>query len=225
MQRIFKLLALIGALQMGAFAQLIIQSPPRELTERRVYSPTTRRSDMGNGTAVVIDAQGSCNYSTNGTKFQPLRPNSELPEHSIVRTGAGTTDLFLRRMGATIRLEANTEIALDRTSHKLKGDQHEFTTSIEVRKGSILTVVHAIIAGSTLNIKNAAGNTLTGATVGSRYLVSKDSVKPGGPEKLASEYKNESSRKLAALVKQQVELDEVQGLAETSDNSNPGLEP
>lgn len=216
-------IALAGALELGAYAQGIVLAPQPETTIRTL-SPTVRRSGSANGSALAVEVEGVCKVSTNGAKFHNLKPGAELPEHAVVRTASGTVDLFVRRMGATIRLKPNTEVAIDRAARTVKDDQHELTTTVEVHKGSILSVVHANVAGSNFVIKNAAGNTLKDAAVGSRYVVSADAFKEAGSEKLASEMKGETNRKLAAIIREQVELDEVQGLAETSDSSNPGLE-
>jgi hypothetical protein len=222
MQRIFRILLIFSALETGALAQIVVAPPPPPITPTRTVTPLIRFNT--NATAIVLEAQGTCKYSTNGTEFHNLKPGAELPEHIIVHTGSGAVELFLRRMGACVRLQPNTDIVVDRTVQKVK-DQNELNTSVEVRKGSILAVVQAEVAGSRLTIKNAAGNTVTLAKIGSRYKITADSIKEGASEKLASENKGEAGRKLAAMVKEQVELDEVQGLAETSDDSNPGLEP
>jgi hypothetical protein len=225
-QRIIKHLAVIGALQMGAFAQPIVLSPPADMTPERTLNPTIRTTGTASGTALAVEVDGSCKYSIDGKSFHSLKKNFEIPEHATIRTGhSGNTELFVRRMGATVRLHPDTEIAVDRIKIPIKDEQKELKTTIEVRKGEVLTVVHATIPGSTLDIKNAAGETLKNATVGGRYEISANTIQIAGPEKLSFESKGESKEKIAAMIKEQIDMDEVQGLAETSDDSNPGLEP
>lgn len=219
MQLGIRYLALLSALQLGAFAQPVVLAPQTVPTQVRVAAAQVRDS-QSYGAALAVDVSGSCKVSTDGKKFHSLKPNAELPEHAVVRTGpSGTADLFIRRMGTTVRLQPDSEIVLDRS--KRPG---EVTTSIEVRKGDLLTVVYTSIEGSKLVVKNSAGQVLHGDVAGHRFNVAADSIHLAGSEKLASEINGDANEKMAAMIKQQIELDEVQGLAETSDNSNPGLE-
>jgi len=221
-QHIIRHLALLGALQMGAFAQPIVLSPQSVNTE--IKAPSTQiRDSRVLGSAMAVDVEGTCKYSTDGKKFHSVKQGAELPEHAILRTASGTVDLFVRRMGTAIRLQPDTEVVLDRVKGT-KENLPEITTTIGVRKGTMLTVVYSSIPGSKLNVKNAAGQTLKGEFVGGRFNVSADSIQPAGAQKLAFESKGDANAKMAALIKQQIELDEVQGLAETSENTNPGLE-
>jgi hypothetical protein len=207
---------------MGAFAQPIVLSPQSVNTEIKTPSSQIRDSRT-QGSAMAVDVEGTCKYSVDGKKFHSIKQGAELPEHAILRTASGTVDLFVRRMGATVRLQPNTEIALDRAKD-VKNNLPEITTTIDVRKGTMLTVVYSSVPGSKLNVKNAAGQMLKGEFVGGRFNVSADSIQPAGAEKLAFESRGDANAKMAALIKQQIELDEVQGLAETSENTNPGLE-
>jgi hypothetical protein len=219
MQLGIRYLALLSALQLGAFAQPVVLAPQTVPTQVRVAAAQVRDSKT-HGAALVVDVSGSCKISTDGKRFHNLKPNAELPEHATIRTGSSATaDLFIRRMGATVRLQPESEIVLDRS--KRPG---EVTTSIEVRKGDLLTVVYTLIEGSKLVVKNSAGQVLHGDVAGHRFNVAADSIRLAGSEKLASEINGDANEKMAAMIKQQIELDEVQGLAETSDNSNPGLE-
>jgi hypothetical protein len=219
MQRSFKCLTLLSALQLGAFAQAIVLSPQPMSGPTRVVGAQVRDSRTV-GAAMAVDVQGSCKFSKDEKKFHSIKLNSELPEHAIIRTGSsGSVDLFVRRMGATVRLQPDTEIVLDRSKQG-----SEITTSIDVRRGTMLTVVYTAIEGSKFVVRNSASQTLQGDVVGHRFNVSADSIQLAGSEKLAFEIRGDANEKIAAMVKQQIELDEVQGLAETSPNSNPGLE-
>jgi hypothetical protein len=225
-QHIIKYLALAAVLEVGAFAQAIVLQPPSDAAPVRTVAPVIRSPATASGSALTVGVEGSCKYSVDGKNFHTLKANTELPDHAIIRTShSGKAELFVRRMGATVRLHPDTEITLDRAKIPVKDEQNELKTTIQVQKGEVLTVVHATIPGSTLIVKNATGQTLNNASVGGRYDISANAIQTAGPEKLSFETKGESNEKIAAMIKEQIDLDEVQGLAETSESGNPGLEP
>src|SRR5207237_9845150 len=104
-----KYLARAGALQVGAFAQAIVLQPPSDVAPVRTLAPVIRSPATASGTALVVGVEGSCKYSLDGKNFRTLKKNAELPDHAIIRTGhSGNTELFVRRMGATVRLHPDT---------------------------------------------------------------------------------------------------------------------
>ena len=226
MQRIAKHLAILGVLQLGTFAQIIVQEPPPGFNPNVVIPKNSVRLQGKNPpiSAIALDVQGSCKYSTDGKKFRTLKKLTELPKKAVVKTGSsGSAELFIRRMGATIRLEPNSEVILERIEQSGKAEHQELNTKVNVRKGKAVTVVHANIPGSSLDIKNVGGKSVTDPVLGSRYVVSADSVQDAGPETApAADY----NVKMQAAIKEQMELDEVQALAETWKNDqNPGIDP
>jgi hypothetical protein len=227
MQRIAKHLAIMGVLQLGTFAQIIVQEPPPGFSPNAVMSKNSVRLQGKNPpvSAFALDVQGSCKYSTDGKKFRTLKKDMELPKKAVVKTGSsGSAELFIRRMGATIRLEPNSEVILERIQQSGKAEhQEQLNTKVNIRKGKAVTVVHANIPGSSLDIQNVGGKSVTDPVLGSRYVVSANSVQDAGPETApAADY----NVKMQAAIKEQMELDEVQALAETWKNDqNPGLDP
>ena len=226
MQWIAKHLAIMGVLQLGTFAQIIVQEPPAGFNPNVVIPKNSVRLQGKNPpiSAIALDVQGSCKYSTDGKKFRTLKKLTELPKKAVVKTGSsGSAELFIRRMGATIRLEPNSEVILERIEQSGKAEHQELNTKVNVRKGKAVTVVHANIPGSSLDIKNVGGKSVTDPVLGSRYVVSADSVQDAGPETAPA---GDSNVKMLAAIKEQMELDEVQALAETWKNDqNPGLDP
>jgi hypothetical protein len=220
-----------GALSVGTFAQLVVQPPPSGFgtTPSARVETHVRPKPSKPVVAVALDAQGTCKYSTDGKSFHHLKKNMLIPQGATVRTGSsGNTDLFLRRMGATVRVKPDSEVRLDQLEQK--ADQHkELNTVVNVRKGRLFTVIHTNVPGSSLDIKNSAGQSLTDTVAGGRYIVSASSIENAGPEKLpaGASASGEFDEKMSAAIKEQMEFDEVEALAETWANTgvNPGLEP
>jgi hypothetical protein len=174
---------------------------------------------VANAAAVVLNVEGVCKVSNDGTNFRPLKTSAELPEGvTIQTTTSGTADVFLKRMGTTIRLKPNSEITLNRVTHK-KDQREEATTTVNVRKGKMLTVIHANVPGSSLEIKNAAGKTLTDTVAGGHYMVSADKIEKVKASKTFDD-------KTTAAIKDHMDIDELHALTETwKDSENHGSQP
>src|SRR5688572_21861432 len=172
MRRIAKYLALASVLIVGLRAQVIVSQPPEGFTPGRIYAPTARVQDKNPPvSAIALDVKGSCKFSVDGKKFRDLKKNTELPRKAIVRTGSsGHAELFIKRMGATMRVEPNSEITLERDPLPAKDEHQDLNTKVEVRKGKTVTVIHANVPGSALAIKNSEGKSLTDPVLGSRYV-------------------------------------------------------
>jgi hypothetical protein len=224
MQRILSYLAMAGALNMGAIAQVVVLPPQSDIPAHAVIIEPPEMVE--NAVTVVLSVHGNCKVSNDGRKFRDLRKNAELGEGVTIRTGSsGTADLFLKRMGTTVRLKPNSEITLNRTE-QTKDERHELNTIVNVRKGKMLTVVHANVPGSSLDIKNAAGKSLTDTLAGGRYMVSADKIENVSPEQLPAGAAKDFDEKVSNAIKEQIEFDQVQALSETwKDSENPGLEP
>src|SRR5438046_2155560 len=128
MRRILTSLGLAGGVTVGAFAQVISPAPPADYQRSRQpeYALKTHiREEKFPVAASALDVQGPCKYSKDGKSFHPLKKDMQIPEHAVIRTGSsGTADLFLRRMGTTVRLKPDSEISLDRIKQKAKDDHH-----------------------------------------------------------------------------------------------------
>jgi hypothetical protein len=207
---------LAGLLALECSAQVIVSPPPRDFTTHRATKGAVPETSARIA-AIALGAKGSCKYSTDGKRFSKIRKQSEIPEGSIVRTGrTGSADLFLKRMGATVRLKPNSEIRLERTEYATKDNQFEMKSAVEFRKGKMLAVTHANVPGSTLTIKNATGNSLKAPVAGGRYVVSPNSIQDAGPEKLPAGADDETfSPQMTAAIQEQMEFDEIQALAES----------
>ena len=126
--------------------------------------------------AVVLRVRGKCDYSEDGLTFATLKPYRVLSQGAIVRTGEGArADLFFRRMGTTVRLQSGTEVKLERMNRSMKDGAPVMETLIDLRSGRIFTVVRALIPGSTLEIRNAAGRSVVDGGEGmGRYIITAD---------------------------------------------------
>jgi len=211
-------LAILVALDLGVLAQPVVITPPPNAnanTRSFIVEPPEK---VENAVAIVLDVQGDCTISNDGKNFRPLKKSAELGENATIRTSSqSSADVFLKRMGATVRLKPNTEINLNRVIQK-KDQRQELNTTVDVRKGKMLTVIHANVPGSSLEIKNAAGKKITDTTAGSRYTVSADTIEN---TKSSSNF----DQKTSTAIKEQMELDELRAMTETLNTSeNPGLE-
>jgi hypothetical protein len=122
-------------------------------------------------TAVV----GKCEYSADGVAFTPLEKGRVLEQGVTLRAGEGArADLFFRRTGITVRLQAGTEIKLEKMTVATKNGLPVEDTLLDLRKGRIFTVVRSTVAGSTFEIRNAAGRSVVEGSGIGRYIITAD---------------------------------------------------
>jgi hypothetical protein len=218
MKLILNRLAILTALNLGVLAQQVVLTPPPNTNPNNRYTIVEPPEKVENAAAVVLDVQGNCQVSNDGTNFRVLKKSAELGDVCTIRTGPqSSADVFLKRMGTTVRLKPNTEINFNRVSQK-KDERPELNTTVDVRKGKMLAVVHSNVPGSSLDIKNAAGKKLSDTTAGSRYMVSADTI-----ENTKSGANFDS--KISATIKDQIDIDDLRAMSETINTSgNPGLE-
>ena len=126
--------------------------------------------------ALVISVYGKCDYSEDGTTFIKLKAGHVFKQGAVVRTGEGArADLFFRRIGTTVRLQADTEVKLEKMARHLKDGRPVMETLLDLRAGRIFTVVRALVPGSTFEIRNAAGRSVVEGGGGKgRYIITAD---------------------------------------------------
>ncbi len=150
--------------------------------------------------AVVIAVDGECEYSDDGVTFKkldsehiflkglPVLPGANssaepkaqftLNEGAVIRTGENSkTDIFFRRIGTTIRVQPNSEVKFEKMRRSTESGAPVLETLVHLRKGRIFTVVRSLVAGSTFEIRNAAGRSVVeGAPKGGmgRYIITAD---------------------------------------------------
>jgi CheY-like chemotaxis protein len=125
--------------------------------------------------AVILSVRGKCDYSQDGVSFAKLERGHVLKQGAIVRTGqVGRTDLLFRRTGTSIRLQAGTEIRLEKMALTIQDGLPVVHTLLALHTGRLLTVVHSTVAGSTLEIRNAAGRAVADARGLSRCIITAD---------------------------------------------------
>lgn len=125
--------------------------------------------------AMTISVVGKCDYSADGVTFTNLGKGQILEQGAVVRTGEeARTDLFFRRTGTTVRLQAGTEIKLEKMDVTLKDGLPAVHTLLDLRTGRIFTVVRSAVVGSTLEIKNAAGRSVVEGSGIGRYIITAD---------------------------------------------------
>jgi hypothetical protein len=104
-----------------------------------------------------------------------LEQGQVLTQGAVVRTGSDArADLFLRRMGTTVRLQPDTEIKIEKLAVTMKDGLPMVRTLLQLRTGMLFTVVRSEIAGSTLEIINAAGRSVVEGSGTGRYIITAD---------------------------------------------------
>lgn len=126
--------------------------------------------------ALVLSEHGKCEYSEDGVHFMRLRPGRILKQGAVVRTGGDSSaDLFFRRIGTSVRLQPNTEIKLETLSREMKDGRPVMRTLLDLRSGSIFTVVRSLVPDCTFEIRNQAGRSVVEGGGGKgRYIVTAD---------------------------------------------------
>lgn len=133
--------------------------------------------DSDTPNAIVLSVHKSCEYSEDGVHFSSLGPKQTLTQGAVVRTGGkARMDLFFRRTGTTIRLQADTEVKLERMHRSTANAVPVISTLLDLRKGRIFTIVRSQVAGSTFEIRNAAGRSVVEGATGAmgRYIITAD---------------------------------------------------
>jgi hypothetical protein len=125
--------------------------------------------------AMTLSVRGDCSYSEDGGTFTKLERGHNIEQGAIVRTGGnGRTDLFFRRTGTTVRLQAGTEIKLETMAVTMKNGLPVVHTLLDLRTGRIFIVVRSAVAGSVLEVRNAAGRAVVEGSGLGRYIVTAD---------------------------------------------------
>ena len=150
------------------------QLPKITVTETQPKIVISETSDKPQ--AVVISVNGKCDYSEDGKNFAILKAGHVFKQGDVVRTGQdGRTDLFFRRIGTTVRLQADTQIKLESMTRYIKDGMPVMKTLIDLRTGRIFTVVRSLVPGSTFEVRNAAGiSVVEGGGGKGRYIITAD---------------------------------------------------
>ncbi|MGA3180587.1 MAG: FecR domain-containing protein [Verrucomicrobiota bacterium] len=105
--------------------------------------------------ATVRAVHGTATYSIAGGMPQPLRPNMELPEGSVIETGMDAqVDLQVNGRASTVRVEANTKMTLQTMENLGAGDTE---TMLDIRIGQAEGSVKKITKASKYEITTPRG--------------------------------------------------------------------
>jgi len=139
--------------------------------DSRLQSPDSPAQPI----AMTVSVLGTCQYSADGVTFTPLAKGQILEQGATIRAGEDAhTDLFFRRTGTTVRLQAGTEMRIEKMTLTIKDGLPVVNTLLDLRKGRIFTVVRSTVAGSTLEIRNAAGRSVVEGSGVGRYIITAD---------------------------------------------------
>jgi hypothetical protein len=206
--------------------------------------PETRAQDTPDRpTAATLSVRGTCEYSEDGILFTNFDKTRIFDQGDIIRTGEdGRADLFFRRTGTTVRLQAGTEIKLEKMTLTMKDNLPLVYTLLDLRSGRIFTVVSSKIAGNTMEIRNAAGRSVVEGSGIGRYIITADGTHVAAigsvlPIKLIREngitlitagqqFSKKDGKMLPAdseWVQDYIELDQLAAIAEEA--SAPGTSP
>jgi len=243
-----RIVAASGAVQANAAA---FPAPGNGAVYAQVASPASPLQPgspdiLDQPTAMTVSSVGKCECSEDGVTFTNLAKGRILKQGATVRTGDDArTDLFFRRMGTTIRLQAGSELRIEKMTLTIKDGLPVVNTLLDLRKGRIFTVVRSSVAGSTLEIKNAAGRSVVEGSGIGRYIITADGTHVAAqgsaiPLKLVREdgitiiaagqqFDPKAGKPFAASpplwVKDMIELDELQALTEEPVPAVPSPKP
>jgi len=125
--------------------------------------------------AMILSVRGDCDYSKDGVTFVKLKYRHTLEQGAIVRTGEDArADLFFRRTGTTVRLQKGTEIKIEKMTLTMENGLPLERTLLDLRTGRIFAVVRSAVAGSTLEIRNAAERAVVEGSGVGRYIITAD---------------------------------------------------
>ncbi|MGA2555488.1 MAG: hypothetical protein ABSG04_04365, partial [Verrucomicrobiota bacterium] len=196
--------------------------------------------------AMTTSVVGMCEYSVDGVTFSKLEKAHLFEQGAVVRAGPDArADIFFRRTGTTVRLQAGTELRIEKMTLTLNDGLPLVHTLLDLRTGRIFTVVRSAVAGSTLEIRNAAGRAVVEGSGIGRYIIAADgthvvatgSVVPlkvigenGITVVAAGEQFDKKDGKMlpaspSAWVKDLIELDELQAATEDPIAKEPSLKP
>jgi len=196
--------------------------------------------------AMTVSVVGKCNCSEDGVAFTSLTKGQILEQGATIRTGADArADLFFRRTGTTVRLQAGTEITIEKMTVTMNGGLPVVRTLLDLRAGRIFTVVRSSVAGSILEIRNAAGRAVVEGSGIGRYIITADGthvvatgsaiplkvIRENGITVIAAgqQFEPKEGKTLAATpslwVKDMIELDELQAAAEGPAAQEPPAKP
>jgi hypothetical protein len=110
------------------------------------------------GKGVVRSIKGTATYSTPGGSTLPLKVGATLPPGSTIQAGSeSSVDVFLDINGPTLRVTANTIVALDSLSYTGSGDDAVIETKLNLEDGRILGEVRKLSAASKYEVKTPTG--------------------------------------------------------------------
>jgi hypothetical protein len=224
--------------------------PPAAINAQQVTpAPALRLPFPDNDTqpnAITTSVVGKCEYSDDGVTFTSLAKGRAFEQGATVRAGDNArADLFFRRTGTTVRLQAGTEIKLEKMTVTMKDGLPVVNTLLDLRRGRIFTVVRSTVAGSTLEIRNAAGRSMVEGSGIGRYIITADGTHVAAqgsaiPLKLIREngitviaagqqFDPKEGKTLAVSpplwVKEMIELDELQAATEDPSSQQPPPKP
>ncbi len=161
----------------GIEAQPLIKPP----TALRVIMPTgvartnavlTHASRLH---AVAVAVAGHCSFSHDGVTFSNFDGGQIFEAGAIIRTGEkARADLLFQRSGTTVRLQAGTEIMIDRMAVKVKENHPAEDVLLALRAGRIFTVMRPAATDRRLEISNAAFRAVMEGRAGGRYIIAAD---------------------------------------------------
>lgn len=172
-----KTLASILGISAAASLFLLAAQPPTPPAVVRSIPPLDQLSEITKAPhAVVLSEHGKCEYSEDGVTFVRLRPGRILKEGAVVRAANNSSaDLFFRRIGTSVRIQQNTELKLESMTRELKDGMPVMRTLLDLRSGSIFTVVRSLVPDCTFEIRNKAGRSVVEGGLGKgRYIITAD---------------------------------------------------
>lgn len=135
--------------------------------------------------ALVLSVDGPSSYSDGNRDFGRLRIGQVLTQGAVIQTGENTVaDLFLRRLGTTVRLTPNTELRFEKMGKYPSEQVLVMETVLHLRKGRIFCFVRLPIAESIFEIRTAIGRSVLNGVGTGRYDIRADGTVVAGKSSL-----------------------------------------
>jgi len=132
---------------------------------------STAQAEMQPTKLVIKEVYGTASYSVGGN-WQPLAEGMKLATGAVLKTGADSTvDLLLPASATALRLNADSELRLDRMNMKSAGETTISDTSVTLLAGALAGTQRKLDSRSSFQINIPDGEV---RIVGTKYQVQAD---------------------------------------------------
>jgi hypothetical protein len=124
-----------------------------------IFTAVSAQAAPQEGKAEVRAVRGTATYTEpGGNQAIPLKVGAVLKQGSTIKTGANSqVDLFLGVNGPVLRVDASSELGLDKLTFENTGIETVVETQLNLKAGNIIGKVKPLAAASRYEVKTANG--------------------------------------------------------------------